>query len=105
MDEFDALAVVEEDVPLLFQNSTLSTPNETSLWDALAPDDGSRSGSSSEETLFGLRFSSSGEEVRFVTLIVVYVLGPCAPYPACWLPRYITAATLIQRQCCVSQLN
>ena len=88
MDEYDALAVVEEDVPLLFQNRTLSTPNETSLWEALAPDDGSRSGSSSsssssEETLFGLRFSSSGEEVRFVTLILVYVLGPCAPYPAC----------------------
>ncbi len=101
MDESDALAVVEEDVALLLRNGTLSASNETSLWESLASNDGSSSSSSSssssEETLLGLRFASSGEEVRFVILISVYALGACTPLPACWLARDSTAASLIHR--------
>jgi hypothetical protein len=104
MDEFDAMAIVKEESTLLLENGTLSGPNDISLWEGLASDDGSNS-SSGEETLAGLRFESSGEELRFVILISLYTLGAYVLQRTRCLIRHSTVGPLNQRQCHGSKLK
>ena len=66
------------DLALRWENGTVSESNEPSLWEGLTSDDENNS-SSGEEILLGLRFDSSGEELRFVILISLYALGAFVP--------------------------